>query len=177
MDRIGNGGSGGSPRGVPASERVAKMTVGWRQHAVASFCAVFLIAPIVWMLMDRNPPYVRNSGMIMPDHPAPGDFVGVRWNITVSRVCPPNVPFNVTRTIVDGSGKIHEFTPVTGVYGTEEQPNSPTLSRAFQLPTSITPGPAVYRSTACFACNPIHYLWPVCVKTPEIAFTIIPPMK
>lgn len=144
------------------------------RNAIAAFFAIAVFAPVIWMLLDREPPYTRSSGRIEPSNPAPGDFISVHWNIRVERNCPPVVPRNINRTIIDSTGKYHDFEAVEGLYGTSPKA-LPGISRTLRLPKDITPGPAKYRSQACFACNPIHYFWPVCVSQPDIAFEISRP--
>lgn len=174
MDRLDNGSPGGykSPDwGVP--KRYFPVS-NLRQHIVAAFVSVGVVAPIAWMIMDRTPPYTRLSGEVIPATPRPSDDVSINWETKVHRNCPPSTDYNVTRTIIDSIGKRHEYEPIEGVYGTETQTSS-TLVRVFKLPDNVSIGPARYRSSACFACNPMHYFWPVCVSEPEIKFEVVRP--
>ena len=150
------------------------MIVPWRHHIVAAFIGVVFVAPLIWMLADRQEPYVRIAGTISPQNPAPGDFVEVRWALKVNRWCPTNTRRNVTRTVIDAGGKIHDYDSVEGVFGADRdrQSTPQTLTRGFQLPKDIAPGPARYQSTACFACNPTQHLWPVCIRQPAIYFQV-----
>lgn len=144
-----------------------------QQVIVALFVSVVFVAPTVAMLMDRSPPYTRVHGEIIPANPAPGDEVAIKWDIQVHRQCTPVPQRNITRTIIESrTGKRHEFEPAEGVFGTPQQTASGAIVRGFQMPQSVTPGPTRYRSIACFACNPLHYLMPVCVTEPEIEFTV-----
>lgn len=146
----------------------------FRRNLPAAFVAGLLAIPL-WMAMDREPPYVRLSGEVVPSNPAPGDFISIKWNIEVKRICRPDVPRNITRQIITATGHIIDYEPVDGVFGTEagrEKHPTTELIRTFQLPPAITPGPATYYSKACFACNPIQTFWPVCVDTPKLAFEI-----
>lgn len=150
------------------------MTVSWKQHSVAAFVAVFVVAPLAWMLADRGPPYERQWGEINPEHPHPGDFVQIKWHFKVTRYCPPYKHRNITRTVIDSSGKIHDYDAVEGVFGATRDTTPEVLTRGFALPKDIRTGPARYISVACFACNPTQYFWPVCVRTPEVHFNIEP---
>lgn len=143
-----------------------------KRSMTAAFVSVAIFAPILWMLLDRDPPYIRTTGEIIPPNPAPGEFVNVSWRIKVDRVCAPNVPRNVTRTVIDAKGVIHDYEPVDGIYGTVDEKPPGDLIRGFQLPVSIALGKARYHSAACFSCNPIQYIWPVCVTTPDIPFEV-----
>lgn len=143
------------------------MTVNVRQHIAAAFFAIAIVGPAVWMLIDRDPPYVREWGEITPKHPAPGDYIAVQWRLRAIRNCPPNTPGNISRVIIDATGKRHTFEPTPAAV--------PALTRSLQLPADITPGPAVYRSHACFTCNPLHHFWPVCVTQPDLSFEVVKP--
>ena len=43
-----------------------------RQDIIAAFVSVLVIAPVLWMLMDRTPPYEYLAGTIHPANPEPG---------------------------------------------------------------------------------------------------------
>lgn len=148
----------------------------FRRNIPAAFFAVAFVMPVMWMALDRDPPYVRLSGEIVPANPAPGDFISVEWNIKVNKVCRPNVPRNITRQIITTTGHIIDYEPIEGVFGSDidSTTNIPRreLVRTFQLPPAITSGPAIYRSRACFACNPLQTFWPVCIDTPDLQFEI-----
>lgn len=141
----------------------------------AVLVSVFLVGPFLWMVFDRYPPYVRLDGIITPESPAPGDFVSVNWTIKVHRNCTPTPRRNITRRVVDATGKHHDYEPIEGVYGLSPDPSGGALSRSFQLPAFIASGPAIYKSSATFACNPLHTFWPIVVDTPDIKFTIAQP--
>lgn len=145
-----------------------------KQHIIAAIVSTIVFTPLTWFMMDREPPYERVSGEILPPDPKPGDYVEVSWQIKVNRQCRRDQRRNVTRTIIDSIGKITDFDAVEGVYGGGRFTEGDTLNRGFYLPQTIDPGPAIYKSTACFACNPIQYLWPICISHPHINFTIRP---
>lgn len=149
-----------------------------RKNFAPAFFAVAIFAPTLWMAMDRDLPYERVSGTIVPAAPVPGDFISVQWDIRVRRLCPPSEPRNVTRQIVTSTGHIIDYAPVEGTFGTgngvEKMPTT-ELVRTFQLPRDLQPGPATYYSKACFACNPLQRFWPVCVDKPKLTFEISGP--
>jgi len=131
------------------------------------------VAPAMWMMLDRTPPYIRVSGSITPTEASPGETVSAHWTIRPIRICVPHGYKNtVTRSIVDSKGIVHHYdpTPITE----SVQQNSPSIETTFQLPASLPPGPARYHSEACYACNPIQEFMPVCVTEPDITFTIMP---
>lgn len=158
---------------VPSETAQMKHTLA--RNLPAAFFAMAIFAPILWMVLDRDQPYFRISGELIPSNPAPGDFVTVKWRIKVNKWCRPSAPNNVTRQITTSDGQLLDYQPVQGVYGTDDRAATnerEDLSRTFQIPPSATRGPATYYSRACFSCNPLQDIWPVCVDTPKIQFTI-----
>lgn len=135
-------------------------------HVVAFFVAFFVVAPIAQMAMDRTPPYTAIRGEISPDNPKPGDLISVHWVGVNKKECTGTV----NRTITDSAGVIHAYATVDSVYANLEK--GAILSREFQLPVSISSGPAVYRAYNKFICNPIHWFWPIPATTPDIKFNI-----
>lgn len=157
------------------------------QAIIAAFVSCLIIAPLFWMALDRDPPYIRESGEVVPADPAecgllgesdsvinPGDCVTVKWRIAARRNCVPNTPNNVTRRIQDSEKVLHTIAPSKGVIGTT--PKIPSqLNRHFQIPSGAASGRALYKSTACFACNPMQrFFWPICISMPDVEFDIHP---
>jgi hypothetical protein len=159
----------------------------WRQAMLALIVCVPLVGYPVWALLDREPPYVRETGKIVPAPPQecglpddgviervvmPGSCVTVQWKIRVLRNCPPNTPNNITRIIQDSENVRWPIGPVEGVFGTTKTPPG-GLTRYFLIPSAARPGRALYKSTATFACNPLQRLfWPISVSIPDIEFEI-----
>lgn len=142
---------------------------------IIPYVAVAIFVPLLWFAMDREPPYVRLSGEIIPANPKQLEWVKVRWTLRVSKVCRPSNPLNITRKIINRqNGKITELAPVQGVFGAEGgiSITRETLTRPFQIPETTEPGDSTYQSTACFACNPVQALWPICISTPNVDFTV-----
>ncbi len=144
-----------------------------RQAIIAVFVSVGFIAPVLWWAMDRAPPYDRISGEVLPLEPMPGDQIQVHWTIKTHKMCGPSAANNVTRQIVDSQKIVWSFDTSPSTFGRLLPVDNPDrIVRIIMLPQSVAPGPATYRSRACFACNPLQYIWPVCVDKPEIPFTI-----
>lgn len=142
-------------------------------HIPAAIFALGIVAPIAWMALDRTPPYTRTEGVMVPDDPTPGDFVAIRWKLNVRKVCPPATEKNIYRSIVTASGRNIKFEPIIGyIGGSRKELNRTEITREFQIPNTVEAGSAIYRAEACFACNPIHHFFPVCVTAPEVPFTI-----
>ena len=144
--------------------------------------AIALAGPLTWMMLDREPPYISESGRItaappdrcgLPDKTPVGLMAGgcaaIDWKIKAIRNCKPASQFNVTRVIVDQQGQ-HVLPKATSIYSLEEYPKE--LTRYFPLPTTLAVGPASYRSTALYACNPLQYFFPIVVDRPDVLFTV-----
>lgn len=144
--------------------------------------AVALAGPVTWMMLDREPPYIRESGKItpasydkcgLPEKSPSGIVAGgcaaIDWKIRAIRNCKPASQFNVSRTIVDQQGE-HTLPKVTSIYSLEEYPKE--ITRYFPLPTTLAVGPASYRSVALYACNPLQYFFPIAVERPDVHFMV-----
>lgn len=159
-----------------------------RQNIVAAFFSVFIVVPITFMLLDREPPYIREYGEILPftrwqeecgpqldNEPSgivPGSCVGIKWTIRVIKNCPPSSARSISRSITDSEGVRWPLVAVPGHFGTTPAP-LPGITRYFRIPSGASRGPAVYQGIAAFACNPLqHYLWPIIVDKPDVPFTI-----
>lgn len=147
------------------------MKPGFATNVTAAFFAILFVAPVAWMALDRDPPYIRESGAIEPSEPIQGGDVSVNWKVKVKKSCPPSTENNLTRMIVDAKGKRHFYDPIPSVYG---QRTPSRIKRTLPLPDDIAVGPAKYSSEACFACNPFQYIWPVCIGKPDLTFEIYP---
>lgn len=160
-----------------------------RRHVAPAMIAIFIFAPTAWWLMDREPPYIRESGEIVAalpsdcgladDAPA-GLFAGgcaaAEWKIRSLRACPSYDRFNVHRTLIDSKDARHVLPATSSIYG-RTRPRQ-DLTRYFPIPEKMPTGATQYQSSACFACNPLqHLFFPICVDTPQLIFTVQEPPK
>lgn len=161
-----------------------------RRNVVVTFIAIAAFGPLLWMLLDRDPPYVRRSGQVIATDPlncglvgapnaeghvVPGGCAEVKWDIRPIRICPRAGEYNVVREIEDSQGRKWTLGPVRGVMGSPDQPAGNGLQRFFALPETVPIGPARYLSTAYFACNPIQRWVPITISEPDILFFIAAP--
>ncbi len=141
-----------------------------RTYVTAFFVSVLIAAPVLWMLIDRTPPVERIRGTIVPENPTPGSNITIKRVLKVTRHCKAGKN-NLLTEIISATGEITLFEATYGADYTEAVGEG-VFSRTMRLPLSIDPGPATYRSRACFACNPIQAIWPVCVSGGDIRFNI-----
>lgn len=170
MDRgstHGLGGFQGSGRGV--FQGAGQVSV--RQNLVAAFVAVGVIAPPVWMLLDREPPYRFEHVEIAPANVVQGGEISITFTIKPLRTsCGPGL---IYREFKEETGKLHVYDPIQRV----EAPvlNDNKFTRYSKLPDNISPGQTIYRGISCYTCNPMQGLmrWPVCASTPSATFNVV----
>lgn len=150
------------------------------QHIASAFIAIFLLAPTLWMAIDRGAPYDITNGSVEPaegDKIVPGSRVTVRWDVKILRDCSLSRSSYVDRTVVDKNGFPHPIARTPATYGARQA--SPTrIVNGFPLPSNMPPGLAIYQATPCYACNPIQEYVPgllICVRMPEVPFTVSEP--
>lgn len=135
---------------------------------ITTVICLFAVAPLTFMLTDTTPPYVYLHGEIVPPEAGAGTDVSVHWDIKVNRFCEGWIQ----RQIVDAHGEIHSYDPTPAAHPSDVAPSQSMLVREFKLPEHITPGPAKYSAYACYYCNVLQEWWPLCVRTPQLNFTI-----
>jgi hypothetical protein len=146
-----------------------------RHNIAAAFVAVIFMAPLFWMLLDREPPYVEHIGKVIPPEVQAGDQITVEWQMKINRVCPGYI----AREVVDSQNVLWNYDVQPSVrreqqFDVSGIPRLTKLRRSFVIPEQAAPGPARYRSLACYVCNPIQQLWPICTRTPDVEFSILP---
>ncbi len=166
----------------------------WILQLVSTFLmvsgTVALTVPMVLWSLDRNGPYDRLFGVIVPGHSMecgpdaqyygeirPSGCVVVEWTIELHdnyRSCSPINSLHVRRTITGADGITHDLPRTERYFGDGREPFSEKLRRPFVLPAFSVPGPATYHSEACFVCNPLQKFanWPVCKTTPDVPYEV-----
>lgn len=140
--------------------------IRFRCNAVAFAVCVAVVGPLVYMAADRDPPFQRGNGRILPENPIPGSPVEVEWQGKRIRDCDGYV----FRKIVDSHGIVFTVEGVPVSYARTKNPEP--LVRYFRLPVGIAPGPAKYIATTHYYCNPLHRWWPIVVETPHLDFNV-----
>lgn len=149
--------------------------------SVTSTTAGFILAcatvgPVTYMAVDREPPFVRVWGEIIPGEVESEQEFEVHWVLRVNehRNCKPFGRFSVERAIIDSAGAITPFRPVSSI---ADPLNTMTeIRRKVRLPMGLTKGPARYHVSAKFTCNILQEImrWPVAVEHPDIPFVVKP---
>jgi len=142
-----------------------------RQFIVALFISVLFVVPVMWMLMDRSPPYTFEHVNIIPHNTIQGGDIYITFRVKINRpACGGGVFY---REFKEASGKLHLYDPIAQDKMLEIVDNK--FTRINKLPDDISPGLTFYRSAACYTCNPIHswLKWPVCIYTPSVEFNVL----
>lgn len=159
------------------------------RSAIIGFLSVATVVPLVWMLMDRDPPHMRTGEIVVADprncdlpEDAPhdairaGSCVEVKVHLKVGRDCPAAGAENVTRHLRDALGVTKPIGSLRSIYGrggVAPVDSIAEIRNFLVLPSPMPAGPATYISSACFACNPLqHLFWPVCIDKPDIRFEV-----
>lgn len=134
--------------------------------------SILIVAPLIWMTVNRNPPWEFSEVTISPTKVVQGGEIEITFTTKQLRgTCGPGV---VYREFRDSLGRLIVYDPVL-------RSEAPTLdsrgqfTRSAKIPLSMDPGPAIYRGTSCYTCNPLQswLRWPICVSTPEVPFTVL----
>lgn len=142
------------------------MIIYQMHHLTAAFTSVIMVFPL-WMLLDRDPPYIITNGRIAPQTiTADGEYV-VTWDIETKRPCPATENSSVVTHIIDVNNEDHVYIKTRGAY-INDASNIVKTKKMLDVP----PGPAQYYSHICYPCNPIQEWWPVCFDSPKIPFTV-----
>ncbi len=129
-----------------------------------------LLAPLVYMLADNQPPYVYDAeqSYVVPSRTTTGRQITVHWKLKqINRVCPGSI----TRYIVDDETGLRLSYDPTAAAKTIEVGDD-YLDRTFYLPHGISPGKKWYYSEGDYSCNPLQYFYPLRTRTPRISFEV-----
>lgn len=124
-----------------------------------------LLGFLSFMVFDSAPPYEWDGGEVHPDPAPDGAQISVCWKLRINRICPGTIQ----RQIIDSRAEVHNYDPVLAA---AKEDVSAHFCVTFALPLGLPRGPAKYRVHAAYACNPLQYVWPIRVTTPEITFTL-----
>ena len=141
-----------------------------RQVTLATFVSVAIVTPLLWLLLDRDPPFTYEKVEIEPNTiPQSGDAYVTFYIKRGRRACDAGL---VYRELLDSAGKLHVFDPV--VRARPPELGEGQFTRIFKVPNAMEPGRAFYRGISCYPCNPLQswLRWPVCLPTPEVSFNV-----
>lgn len=144
--------------------------------AIFLFICVALLG--VW-IGDTEVPYQPHSGTIRPTTAEPASWITVTYYGKRSRNCDGTV---YRQLIEKPSSKVHSYDPVPSIAKEQEKNPNQEIIREVKLPAEMKPpeGESTldvqYRVITCYYCNPLQrVMWPICVRAPELQFSITNP--
>lgn len=143
-----------------------------KQALIAVMISLLVVAPLIWMAMDRDPPWEFSEVEISPVDVRQGDEIAITFTTKqLRRMCGPGL---VYREFRDSSGRLIVYDPVQRAEAPELDSKG-KFTRSAKIPLGMDPGPAVYRGTSCYTCNPLQnwLRWPICVSTPDVHFNVL----
>ena len=146
-------------------------------HVTGAILALCVFGPLFYMAMDREPPFTRLTGTLVPDAVDRGGNVAVRFVTT--RRYRSDCPGQVQQEIVDSQNTIFsKLVRETGPSRWEDDPTNPSreifYGRPVGIPEQAAPGRALFRTVTFRYCNVLQRTlhWPIIQIGPDIFFTI-----
>lgn len=139
-------------------------------HAAAALFSAFIIAPLTFMLLDRELPVVQTPAELNPSQVRPGQIVELIWKADVRRLCKGTV----SRQWVDSEGVIFYVSPDPTVARANPTHLGPDkmFSRDVVIPSGMSPGQARMVVDIEYRCNIMHSLWPIQAPTLTTSFFV-----
>lgn len=137
-------------------------------NLTAALFSLLVVAPLAYMVMDRDVPLKIEGGEVLPEQVVLGDTAQVHWQMQVLRICSGVV----YRSLVDSQGTVWNSAPSK----TKRSMKLGALdfTRNFQVPYGMALGPAKYQVKVLWRCNPLQQYWPIEMHTPVLTFKVLP---
>lgn len=132
---------------------------------VTMFC-LLIVAPLAFLISDRDAPFIRKWGEIVPPDPKPGGVVSVSWSAEWKRDCPGTIQ----RHLEDSKGDVWLLPSSVARYSKRSVPRQ--ILSQFTIPQHAACGSARYHVDARYICNWTQNFWPIHVDRPDIEFNI-----
>lgn len=136
--------------------------------------AVYLFVAVLWGLggtlgyfaTDREMPTVIISAEPVTPVVAPGGELRVDYVVRRHRSC----AVTVDRFIIDRFNTRYELDDLNVNAGLPL--GEDRFVQPVRVPPGVEPGPAKYRTSSTYTCNPLQRLWPITGGTRDIAFLV-----
>ncbi|WP_157266332.1 hypothetical protein [Azohydromonas aeria] len=141
----------------------------WWATAVLLLC---LVRVVFWAL-DREPPFeLRGASVEQPVEPGGP----VRITLDVRRDLSRNCSLLIVRYLIDGA-RFRFYLPTIELDASaleQLERQTPGENRILlQMPPEATAGKGAFGNVLSYACNPVHFVWPLRVAY-EVPFEIAP---
>jgi hypothetical protein len=144
----------------------------WWCHFSAASVAAFIIAPLTFMALDREEPVVI-TGQRLEGDMVPGGKLLLVWEAQSKRQCEGTV----RPRIISSTDIVYDYDErPTVIRG--PRPEAGRYALEFELPNSISPGPARREVTVSYTCNVLQRAlnWPIRANREPIHFVVRPPV-
>lgn len=147
---------------------------GFAIKHIAGLLIALIVAPIIYLAIDRSPPVVVTSSTISGNI-YPGATVNIRWTAYRS----DSLPFEgvIRRQFVDSEGVLHEMAEVPAVSREDHTPRKGyTFTRQIVIPPAMAFGPARMIGWRFYErpYNPFHKIWPIRIPIERLDFVVGP---
>jgi len=126
------------------------------------------------MALDDKPPFkymTETEGNYISPNPVKQEgAVVTHWVLTdVKRNCPRQIERIYSDRDTGEVMTTQDATPMSRVLRADQN----KISRSFNLPPGLPPR-VYYQARACFQCNLLHLVFPLCVTSPKLSINIAP---
>lgn len=141
-------------------------------HISAIAVSVGIIAPNVYLLADRTPPFDLRDGSTVPSTLTPGGTYQFTWTI-VPRRREHSCTGTVVWRIIDSEGVVWAQPATESLFALIKH-NTPQriVGRERVLPSGVANGPLRLESVISFTCNWTQHLWPIRVTFPAVITSV-----
>lgn len=136
--------------------------------------AIFALAGLgsvnlgIWVA-DREPPIIYEDAKALAPTVEQGGTIEIEFSVFRTRIC----PLITKRWLYDAAKERHSIPQYTT--GLKLLAGRETYRRSITVPLAAAPGPAEYRVTLEYVCNPLqNFLGPIVVTSPPIKFRVLP---
>lgn len=142
----------------------------WRTVGAGIFALAGLgtINVAIWVA-DREPPIIYEDAKALAPTVEQGGTIEIEFSVFRTRIC----PLITKRWLTDSAKERHSIPQFTT--GLRLLAGRETYRRSITVPVAAAPGPAEYRVTLEYVCNPLqNFLGPIVVTSPPIRFSVLP---
>jgi hypothetical protein len=124
----------------------------------------------LWTADRHMPVVILESTLLTPEVPA-GEAARVRYTVIRTNQCRATVE----RYLVASDGLRFDLGYAIFPNGTGPTGRPDQYVREYIIPAAAPPGPARLVALACYQCNPIHAIWPVCAAADIDLIAVVAP--
>ncbi|MDA5627760.1 MULTISPECIES: hypothetical protein [Agrobacterium] len=122
----------------------------------------------IWVA-DRDPPIIYEDAKALSPSVEQGGTIEIEFSVFRTRIC----PLIAKRWLTDSAKERHNIPQFTT--GLRLLAGRETYRRSITVPQAAAAGPAEYRVTLEYVCNPLQkFLGPIVVTSPPVRFTVLP---